>query len=77
VGGFIFYIMLVKDIVGKEIELGDEVIIPSNGNAYKCKIIKETAKSIGYSVWSKYDNDFGGVYWLTKTATPFRNMYKI
>ena len=71
--------MLVLDIIGQEINIGDDVVLWDGYGVHKVKLVKETKLSVGYFVYdyntSKLQENY--IYWTRKSAIPFRNMYKI
>lgn len=70
--------MLVQDTLGKDISIGNKVVISSGNTCYRSKIIKETEKSIGYVCRNFNDNEYlDWVYWLRKSSRTFRGMVKI
>lgn len=73
--------MLTTDILGKEINIGDECIIADSGYTYKIRVVKETKLSMGYNIWHHAGIDgsywIDKIFWTSKTARPFNNMYKI
>jgi len=62
----------------KEVNIGDEVILHDGSYNYKCLIVKETAKSIGYKVFQVRGQTYAdNIYWLRKDSRGARCLYKL
>lgn len=70
--------MLVKDDAGKDINIGDNVILWDGRKCCRAMLIKETATSVGYKYYGWQSNiviDY--MYWMRKSGNPFKGMVKV
>lgn len=69
---------MVKDIEGKEVNIGDEVILGTSSGCSKAKIAKETIGRIHYYGWNRNTGAYRDfTYCGNKSSYLIHNMYKI